>query len=145
MKNSIAYYDWANLQWINFVYSHDWPEEYLPKLMNHIIKAERAWIEIIREIEWNRDLWQIESLEQLILLRKANQTQFSTILQGNLDRRVVVKRLNGQVYNPTIQDIILHILSHGDHHRGQMSRYVASKSLKAPNTDYIAFCIEHQL
>src|SRR6188472_3241212 len=106
MKNSIDYYYWANQQWIHFTYDHHWPDAYLPKLMNHIIKGERAWIERMLGIEWNRDLWDIESRKRLLELIETNQANLSNILKGNLETRVFIKRLTGQEYNPTFQDII---------------------------------------
>jgi uncharacterized damage-inducible protein DinB len=62
-----------------------------------------------------------------------------------LNERLAVTRMNGLSGEPLIADIFKHVLSHGDHHRGQLAAYAAVKGYYKPDIDYMNFCIIHKL
>jgi uncharacterized damage-inducible protein DinB len=140
-----TYNAWANGQWIDFVYSSSEHDTYLYKLVNHIIKGERAWLERIVAVEWNKDLWEVETKESLLKLQEANRLMLRQILGQVLEARITVKRLSGQVYEPKTTDILQHSFFHGESHRGQLAFFSAKAALKYPVTDYITYCIIHKL
>ncbi len=130
---------WATGEWIEFIYSDAAHNAYLYKLVCHIIKGERAWLERIAGKDWNRDLWDTETKAGLLQLREANRQMMQQVLQMPVEDRIQVKRLSGDVNEPRLLDIILHIFYHSENHRGQLASYCAKAGLKYPMTDYIRF------
>ncbi|HEY0245568.1 MAG TPA: DinB family protein [Mucilaginibacter sp.] len=133
---------WATGQWIDFIYSNSEHDNYLYKLVNHIIKGERAWLERINNKDWNRDLWDVAETKQALLkLQEANRVMLQQIFEKPLENRIPVKRLNGQEYNPRVMDILQHAFYHSENHRGQLASFSAKAGLKYPVTDYMTFSI----
>ncbi len=141
LHHQISFNQWANQQWIEMIYGRDPADQHLCRLINHIIKGERAWIERIREIEWNKDLWQIENKDELLALAADNTAFLKGIDEVRLAQRITVVRLNGQRYEPLIADIVNHIFLHGAHHRGQLAANAAARGLAVPESDYMTYCI----
>ncbi len=141
----LAYYCWANRQWIDFIYDNYPQDEYMLKLINHIAKGARAWTDRIGGADWNRDLWGIENKDELIALEDNIRHRIESLTEQRLTDRMHITRLNGLSHNPAIADIVQHLLIHGDHHRGQLASYAVAKGYKKPDIDYLNFCIIHQL
>jgi uncharacterized damage-inducible protein DinB len=139
------YNNWANRQWIDWIYTLPNSEDRLYKLINHIIKGERAWLQRIMGMEWNRDLWIIETLDELQEIVNQNRSMHLLTRMENMWRRIHIVRLNGQEYDAVINDIIAHIFSHADHHRGQLAALAAAKGFKYPITDYMTYCISNRI
>lgn len=145
LKLQSQYSQWATSQWIDFVYSDTQHDPYLYKLANHIVKAERAWLERIKAKDWNRDLWEIETKESLLKLQEENRLMTADIFNRSLHARVHVERLNGQVYEPKVTAVLQHVFFHGENHRGQLASFSAKAGLKYPSSDFMSFIISNQL
>lgn len=142
LKQQAAYQHWALSKWIDFVYnSSPTQDQYLYKLVNHIVKGERAWLDRINLKDWNRDLWEIENKETLTGLAETNRQMLQKIFEQSLEEQLEIKRLNGQVYSPKLADILQHIFLHGENHRGQLASFSAKAGLIYPVTDYMTYCI----
>jgi hypothetical protein len=77
----IAYYNWVNLQWIAAIYGYEIRDEHMLKLVNHIAKGARAWTDRIAGKEWNKDLWSIETKDDLIALEnRIRQTLVQSLI-----------------------------------------------------------------
>jgi uncharacterized damage-inducible protein DinB len=145
LKLQSQYSHWATSQWTDFIYSNAEHDIYLYKLICHIVKGERAWLERITGKEWNRDLWGIETKDVLLDLAEVNRLMAEDIFDRSLQERIHVERLNGQIYEPTIMIILQHTFFHGENHRGQLASFSARAGLKYPGLDYMSFCIINQL
>ena len=145
INKQMAYSQWATSQWIDFIYNTDDSDQYLRRLISHIVKGERAWLERILKSDWNKDLWIAEDKPAILLLFEANRRMLQQILQKDLTGRMSIQRLNGQSYNPTLADILQHIFFHGENHRGQLAYFSARAGLTYPATDYMRYCILQQL
>jgi uncharacterized damage-inducible protein DinB len=121
------YSQWATGQWIDFVYSNPIHDPYLYRLVNHIVKGERAWLERIMSKDWTRDLWNVETKDDLLQLMDANKQMMIQFFERALEGRINVERLNGQIYDPKVADILQHIFYHGENHRGQLASLAARR------------------
>ena len=58
---------------------------------------------------------------------------------GLADREIDYLRLDGSAHRSPPRDMILHVFSHGFHHRGQMASRASALGRKLPDLSYIAF------
>ena len=63
-------------------------------------------------------------------------------LRGDLGRVIAYRRFNGDEFQSSIEDIFLHLCTHGFHHRGQIASILSKLGTKLPPLDFITFCRE---
>ena len=132
---------WANELWIGFVESNFPNDEYLLKRMGHILLGEQAWFQRISGEDPDRNIWKMMIIPELRALHRAHQETYRTLVSGNPEQTLAYKRFTGEEYRSSVADILLHLATHGVHHRGQMATYVSSKGVAPINTDFVQFCI----
>jgi hypothetical protein len=69
----------------------------------------------------------------------ANHGAFLEILGGDLAREIDYKMLNGTPVRSRVEDMLLHVVTHGCHHRGQLASKASSLGLKYPGLSYIEY------
>jgi uncharacterized damage-inducible protein DinB len=67
------------------------------------------------------------------------------LIATRLDDVVPFTRASGATYHARVVDIILQLLTHGYHHRGQVAAFYASLGVPYPGTDHIDYLIESRL
>lgn len=134
---------WANEKWIDF-YTLKLPEdEHLCKILCHILLGEQVWFQRIRGEKLNRKIWRILSSEKLHSMQQENSKIYRQLLDSDLAERIEFQRFTGETGTSSIGNILLHLCTHGSHHRGQIASHVSSIGLKPINTDYIAYIGNH--
>lgn len=133
---------WANQKWIEFLFEKAPQEEQLQQWMSHILLGEQVWFQRILNQELNHKIWKVLSFEDLRYLHQENKEIYHELLQRDLDEEIIFKRFTGEKGTITIAGILLHLSTHGFHHRGQMSSYISNLGIEPINMDYIAFSIE---
>ena len=136
---------WANLQWIEFVYSQLAPETRPKELLGHIIIGEKIWFERIDGAQKTQTFFPVLTKDELLLNIEKNRKTFLRLIEENLEDIIHFKRGSGEEYQARVIDIIHQVLTHGYHHRGQLALHYAKKGLKYPNTDHINFLIVSKL
>jgi uncharacterized damage-inducible protein DinB len=122
----------------------------LPKLVGHLIGAERLWIDRIK-----RGLAQQEPIEaQLPSFEGASAQELAhawrecaedwfdlllTLSEEDLMKNYTYKNTKGEQYTSRLSDILLHVQNHATHHTGQLAMVYRALALSPPNTDYIAY------
>ena len=134
---------WANELWIGFIEKNFIDDAYLLKRMGHILLGEQAWFQRISGKEPDRNIWKVMSIQQLREMHRVHRDIYRNLLSDNksLESFLAYKRLTGEEYQSPVSDILLHLSTHGVHHRGQMATYVSAKGAAPINTDFIQFCI----
>jgi len=130
--------EWANLQWVEFVYSQPDLEIRPRELLIHTMDGERVWFE---RIEGQPRTTTNSPLSQAELVRgfKENTATFRTLIDTRLEDVVHFRRDSGEEYHAPVVDILIHLFTHGYHHRGQLAAHYARSGVKYPNTDHINF------
>ena len=136
---------WANLQWIEFVYSQPDQEARPQELLGHVIIGERIWFERIDGGQKTQTYFPVLAKEELIRILKENRETFQKLIATDLENVIHFKRGSGEEYHARVADIIHQILTHGYHHRGQLAAHYARKGVTYPNTDHINFLIVNGL
>ena len=136
---------WANLRWVEAVYSQPNPEERPRELLGHLMVGERAWFECIEGAQKTTSMFPLLSTDELVRGFAANADTFRQLIGSHLEDVVHFRRASGEEYHARVADIIHHLLTHGYHHRGQLAAHFARSGLAYPNTDHINFLIQNKL
>ncbi len=139
LDNLVEHCIWANESWIQFLTGEVEGDEYLDNLMSHILLSEQAWFQRIFKQEVNRNIWKTLSPKALAELHKTNSRIFRKLLEQDLDQPVDYQRSSGATGTLPVGDILIHLCTHGFHHRGQMATHVTKIGLKPINTDFVQF------
>lgn len=136
---------WANLKWVEAVYSQSEPEERPRELLGHLMVGERAWFERIEGAQKTTTMFPLLSDDELVRGFAANADTFRRLIGSHLEDVVHFRRASGEEYRARVADIIHHLLTHGYHHRGQLAAHFARVGMAYPNTDHINFLIQNKL
>lgn len=136
---------WANRVWIEYVFSQPDAEARPRELLSHIVLGENVWFERIAGGQKTRDTF--PALEQADLLRRLeeNRGTYHDLIATRLDDVIDFTRASGEAYHARVEDIVLHLLTHGYHHRGQLAAHYARKGVRYPSTDHIDWLIQNRL
>lgn len=128
---------WGNGELIEPVYSQPDPEP--RKLLSHIHHAESVWFERIAGEMVTTDIWRILDREELEGIRAAHAQTYKDLLAGDLHRVVAYRQFTGEDHQSPIAEILLHLITHGFHHRGQIAMLLSIAGIAPPRTDFITF------
>lgn len=145
LSRSILHAAWANRQWIDFICGQNPSDPHALKLMGHILAGEKLWFERITGQPRTKELFPVLEREALLALFEANHLEYQRLLSSRLEDVVPFKRITGEQYQASVADILLHLITHGYHHRGQLAAHFARKGVKYPNTDHINYLIQNCL
>jgi uncharacterized damage-inducible protein DinB len=136
---------WANESWIAFISEKFPSNNYLLQRMSHILLGEQVWFQRIRGEVLNREIWRTMDLPQLKTELDRNRDSYHELLSHTPDRVIAYQRFTGEKYQSPVSDILLHLVLHGTHHRGQMATHVSTFGSTPINTDFIQFCLSQRL
>ena len=136
---------WANRQWVEFVYSQPDPEARPRELLSHLMLGERIWFERIAGQPRTTTVIPLMSKDELIRGFRENAETFRQLIGSRLEDVIHFRRDSGEEYHARVEDIIQHLFTHGYHHRGQLAAHYARSGIKYPNTDHINYLLENKL
>jgi uncharacterized damage-inducible protein DinB len=137
--------EWANLSWVDFVYSQPNPEERPRELLAHILVSERVWFERIDGQQNTTTTVSLLSAAELVRGFRENTATYRRLIGSRLEDVVDFRRASGEEYHARVVDILYHLFTHGYHHRGQLAAHYARSGVKYPNTDHINFLLVNKL
>jgi uncharacterized damage-inducible protein DinB len=140
----------ANQAMIQYLTALETPPPELLRLASHILQAEEVWLCRIQERKSPPNAFTPVPLERMVADNEANYAGYSALLQvgvsqndgeySQASRRIAYKTFDGVEGEGSMADIILHVITHGYHHRGQMAAFCSQKQIKPfPNTAYISY------
>ncbi len=136
---------WANLRWVEFVYSQPDPGVRPRELLAHVMLGERVWFERIDRHPTTTTTFSLLGRDELVRGFTENAETFRRLIGSQSEVVVDFRRASGEEYHGSVLDIIWHLLTHGYHHRGQLAAHYARGGVNYPNTDHINFLIQNRL
>lgn len=138
---------WANRQWIDFVYARPDPETRPRELLGHVMVSERVWFErITGEPEAGTGTaFPVLTREELLRGLEENRATFERLIATRLEDVVHFRRATGREYHARVADILLQLITHGYHHRGQLAAHYARAGAAYPSTDHIDYLMENRI
>jgi uncharacterized damage-inducible protein DinB len=111
----------------------------------HLYQSDRIWLDRLKErpsgkfedytapgCVWElADAW-AEVQQQLIGFASA-------LTEADMDRSITYRNLAGQTFSSPIWQILLHVVNHGTHHRGQVTAMVRQLGGTPTNLDLIRY------
>lgn len=144
IERLVRHGSWANQRWIDQLESLADGDEYLVRLVSHLLLAERVWFQRIRGEAPDGNIWNLLPITDIQTLQARHTNDYAEILLGDIERVVAYRRFSGEQHQSPVSDIVLHLCTHGAHHRGQMATYASGRGLEFPKTDFINFCVASQ-
>ena len=138
---------WANRLWIEFVHSQLEPESRPRELLGHLVVAERVWLDRIDGEQKTPEMFPTLQKGELLRGLDENHRRCIDLMTGaRLEDVIHFRRDTGEQYHARIADIILHLVTHGHHHRGQLAMHYGRKGVSDyPSADHIDFLIANAL
>lgn len=138
------YNGWANQIVIDTLMQANITDEYIVKIMSHIINAQFTWLGRIINYPHNYSIWGILSIEQIQKSSQENNGLWLDYLAKTtpeeLTRNASYSNSSGEYFETAIIDIMAHVINHSTYHRAQIAKALRDLGIAPPNTDYITYC-----
>lgn len=115
------------------------------KKFSHIVAAEETWLARLTGRPAALEVWPKESSLALakswITLNAEGYRKFLSPSTGSLqlDRTIHYTASTGGEFTSIVSDVLMHVISHGNYHRGQIASMVKASGGAPAVTDYIFF------
>ncbi len=137
-KDKFEYDLAANLQLIKVIETCS--NEYILKMMSHILNAQYFWNNRILKREFEHEVWSLhEATDLKKLAEEFNQTTNLIIEQYDLNDYLSYQNTKGVAYKNRINDVLYHVLNHSNYHRGQVITELKALGGDLPDTNFISF------
>ena len=110
----------------------------IEKLFSHILAAQIIWKSRIDEEKIQIDIWPNLSLEEMKSFITSNADNLKQLLSRERET-IRYQNSKGASFSNSVQDILTHLIIHGQHHRAQIAKLLREAGEKPPATDYIFF------
>jgi uncharacterized damage-inducible protein DinB len=140
IRRLFVYDDWANWEVLGSIRVAGSPGRPL-KLMNHILSAERLWLERMRGLGQTFPVWPDFTLQQC----EERAAEFpllwkeflSPANEPDLSVPVTYKNTKGESFTSQKEDVLLHVITHSAYHRGQIAADMRAAGFTPAYTDFI--------
>jgi len=109
--------------------------------LTHVFGADRVWLARIqgKTQEWPRE-YDLEGLQaDWSAVHRRWQEWASALSESAIAERISYHDLKGHPWVSPVWQIVLHVVNHGTHHRGQIAGFLRALGKTPPPLDLIAF------
>lgn len=144
--DGFEYDRWADRTWANHLAElPDVPAA--TSLLAHLGATKQVWL---RRLQGETladapvlEIWPDDSLpeaaDRVESAGRAMKRYVDALAPADLDERAVYRNSSGTEFATPVRDILMHVLTHGHYHRGQIAQHVRRAGYQPVWTDYIAF------
>ena len=112
-------------------------------LMSHILEAHDGWNQRLGGHSPMEGVWHDLPGDEWEPRNKANHDQTRMVIASTpLDTEIEYKTTRGIEHKNTVGDIVLHLVNHSTHHRGQLAALLRENEIAPPVTDYVVLLRE---
>lgn len=112
-------------------------------LIAHVLAAEHIWLSRLQGREPALQTWPSLSLEECHPLAgevEEGWTEYLTRMRvEDLKTEIDYRTSRGDLFRNRVVDVLMHVVIHGGHHRGQIAQLVSRVGGKAAAGDYILY------
>lgn len=146
LRRLVDHLEWAHRRTLEAV--REQGNEETRRLLAHVAGAERVWL---RRIETgdssDLEIWPDLAFEACEERLRTHVAAFRDLLDGlsaeDLDRKIAYRNTKGRAYETPVGEILLQLLLHAAHHRGQIALRLRDGGAEPVNTDFITFARQH--
>ena len=113
-------------------------------LLSHLGATKQVWLKRLQGADrpgvaiWPDDSL-AEATKRVESAGRAMKRYVALLSPSDLDDRAVYRNSSGTEFATPVRDILMHVLTHGHYHRGQIAQHVRRAGHEPVWTDYIAF------
>jgi uncharacterized damage-inducible protein DinB len=148
-RRLFAYDAWANRESWRSLQSLPSPPEAAVGRLSHIIAAEWLWLGRMAYDAKKMAVWPgltlTQCADELRALEFAWDGFFEQVLPERFASSFEYTNSKGERFTSTVQDILMHVILHGEHHRGQIAREVRDAGGDPAYTDFIHAVRTHRV
>lgn len=153
LDQHLAYTGWATQRLLDAVaaipvaqLTHDFhtADKTIINTLAHVFAADRIWFDRVNG--WSRESFITDADRDLNVLQEAWPELLSewrrwtgALDDSRLNERIAYKDFAGNSHQSLTSEIILHVVNHGTHHRGQVSGFLRTLGHTPPPLDLIRF------
>ncbi len=146
-QNLFEYNTWANNKIISALEKQNVKDEKTIGILSHIISTQDAWLERLKQTpNYSMDIWEVYSLQEIKILSKNSSTSWNNFLRRLNKKRFndicVYKNSKRKELSNTFTEIVEHVISHSNYHRGQINFLLSESKLEPIPIDYIFYIRE---
>jgi len=136
-----AYDAWANREVLTSLRAAATAPPRALQLLAHIFAAQRLWMERLQSQPQTLPVWPQFSLaeceSQAAELSILWKNYLSGSTEANLAKPVSYQNSKGETWSSRKDDILMHVITHSVHHRGQVATVVRAAGFTPAYTDFI--------
>ncbi|MGV3503117.1 MAG: DinB family protein [Adhaeribacter sp.] len=143
LEKLAAYNIWANEVLVNWL--GELGEAVPPgslRLLNHIANAQVIWLSRLQGMASNRGIFEEHPLpdcRELLMSSSDQLLELAAMPKLGLQQLLAYTNSQGQPFETSVEDILMHVFNHGTYHRAQIARDLRQHSLNPVDTDYIIY------
>ncbi|MDR9416231.1 MAG: DinB family protein [Gracilimonas sp.] len=140
IQKLVNYDDWANQRIFSAMkkVGKSSKKDKCKKLFAHLLTAQKVWVHRIKKLPLPEKIWPDLSISEMKTLLIENPAKLHDLIAAK-EEIIDYKNSKGEVFTNTVEEILLHIIIHGQHHRAQIAKLIREAGVDPPATDFIFF------
>lgn len=139
LDEMIAQTHWANQKTIDWLSATPAASSGAHRLASHVLNAERIWIQRVMGLEQDPDRFKPLALSTMSDINQANHDDLARLVLGDCLTEFDYRLFDGTPYRSSLKTVVLHLFSHGFHHRAQIATMAIQAGLEFPGVSYIDY------
>ncbi len=144
IKNLYEYDYWANHETLAGLATLSSAQEKPLKYFSHVIAAQRIWRARFDDpVPAGIEVWPAMCLDECRPAIEEIHAKWVELLgrmsEAKLGDDLVYKNLKGADLRPPVRDVLMHVITHSVHHRGQTAAAIREAGGKPSATDYSVY------
>ena len=108
------------------------------RLFSHLLTAQRVWVNRIQKQPAPSEIWPYLTIKEMDKLLNENP-ELLWQLTSKKDEVIQYQNSKGDSFQNSVQEILMHVVIHGQHHRAQIASLLRQSGVTPPVTDFIFF------
>ncbi|MFN0242562.1 MAG: DinB family protein [Planctomycetota bacterium] len=111
------------------------------RTLAHAVGAQRLWLARLRRDASTTPVWPALTLAEcqsdIESLARTWTEYFATLDDAALDATIAYTNSRGERFTSRVEDVLMHVVLHGAHHRGQIASGLRAEGAEPPYIDFI--------
>jgi uncharacterized damage-inducible protein DinB len=141
LRRFFVYDAWANRETLHALERCSPPPPKTVRWLAHVIAAQWLWKARVDGVRPRMTVWPELSLadcaREIEKLAAEWQSFFGSATEAELARGVAYTNSKGESFTSRVEDILLHVVMHGVHHRGQIAAEIRASGGEPMYVDFI--------
>jgi uncharacterized damage-inducible protein DinB len=140
LQKLVNYDKWANKKILQVIHDIEEPSllEEIETLFAHLLTAQVVWMNRIEDQSLPDQIWPQLTFSEMRSLVEDNPAKLQKLISRK-SKAIAYKNSKGTVFNNTVEEILVHLTIHGQHHRAQIANLLRQNGIEPPATDFIFF------